>query len=1208
MAKSYDETPEFWTGYQSSVRRQKRSIRREERRVSLVNNPAFQQLHPRTTNEYGDPESIQEYHERLGRIVDKMSPRNLNKEELRTTNFNINPVKGFFPIAESVLTPNYLHTYNDEGERSSNPRSFVSLDIETDDRQRPLSISALKFLYDTKTGSFHSVGTYQRFYETHQRDILRTHDVHGLTPDILKKLRQQQNATYSAGYFTDPREEKALREFIGGSTIVGQNIVQFDLPILFHNGPLNNSVIDTVIAARNVWKNRPNGLEDIFKRVMGKTMDQAGLPHHDANADTLATMMVLEKMVRWKGPTGDAIRYVMTHPGAQLGPVNEMLNGVGQVITGTYQNIDNGENIGEHYMSAKKITVRGKEHFGLSQSDMDNLVDPLNLTDSELLQTAYAEAGARAGNGSYINTSQTVEDLKAAYNSFAFWKKSTLVRDLARARGLTEQDAMLEGAGIGGPEGATLKAQARRLQYAQAYEDLRQLKKKGNIVLPSDEEAVRMSTSIEDLNDAMENAIANSQKWTGVLHDLSKVKPYDINQYVASAKQQWNGTMSASRGVIPDFIRNPLSRLGDASFNWVDKKLAPWNALQRTWNSGIGTVVTGSLGAAFGPAGALAGGAVTGGINAISQIAGNAYQAKMETTMLGIQNTMNTLGALTSWISTPFRLLHRATKLLIGSFSGLTLSINSFMKNGIGMMSDLGNPLSELTGIGYSAYEGTTMMDVASLFNKGSMNSIYEDFAKQQKAFYTLGQVNTNRLIASSLLGIYSDVYNPSTDTEGTYNAMVNKLLASMQGQSEEQKARTMYLASEIDSNLPSLLRTANLLGVTDINQLTDPTKRGMYWRTLSEDESKQFRWTQYEYGAASSQFGYSKMRLANTLWNAVGKDLYNGINEIVDNLSEGKWESALNAAADMWNVFKGKVQTAWEEIKKHFSGEGGEGGWSKAFKVIGLQAINIALEVGKTIVSIWDTIMGQLFNKAQGIIAYLSTVRMEPVWENGKLGINISSIKDVTADDSQNIFKQRVNGQMGVTTTAAEGMEGVARLYKMLFPNASDYSLANATVGDIRAKIASLRAAGMNTMGLSELGIEQIGTDEASVSVLLDNLVRRGVTDRGEWVDAAAAFLTPNGYSTKIDRQAFYDEMGLMDVYRAFTNGEGGILNTAIGAVQDDINKMIFEIKVTDGTGKVRAQTKLTDGVTTNIKNLLQLSNLVADNISLAVQKVSSD
>ena len=1229
MAKSYDETSEFWTGYQASIKRQKqRNSWSEERLFNLTQSPSFQQKYPRTYASDGVLESNLQYHERLMNIARGIRPRNLNKEELRATNFTINPTKGFFPVAESVLNPNYLHTYNEEGERSIGPRSFVSLDIETDDRQRPLSISALKFVYDTQTGKFHSVGSYQRFYETHQRDIRKTHDIHGLTPELLRKLRQQQGATYSTGYFTDPREEKALREFIGGSTIVGQNIVAFDLPTLFHGETPVNNVIDTVIAARNVWKGRPNGLEDIFKRVMGKTMDQAGLPHHDANADTLATMMVLEKMTKWKGPTGDAIRYVMTHPGVHLGQVDEMLEGVGQVVTGTYQNIYSGENIGEHYMSADKIRISAKEHFGLSQSDMDNLIDPLNLNEGELLQSANAEI-----SGPGFIPSETIKELQGAYNAFGFWKKASLVREISKARSENEINALLESAGFNGEMGDSLKARAQRLRSVREQDDrtefdfqkerrLERMKRHGQILFSDDEKLIKAASSFEELDDAIDKVTISTQKWTKSLHDIGNIKMYDPNQYWNATRKQWGSTMEAAQGVLPDFVLNPVSRLGDAFFNWKDRQLSTWNAVSRTWNSGIGTALTGigtAIGAGVGgPVGAWigagAGGAVSGLFNAGTQVYGNIKQAQMERFSLGVQNTFNTLGAMISWISTPFRLLHRITKMLIGSFGGLTGAINSFMKGGISAMSDMGNPLTELTGVGYSTYEGTTMMDVASLFNKGSMNSVYEDFAKQQKAFYTLGQVNTNRLVASSLLGVYSDVYNPSVDAAGSYNTMVNKLLASMQGQTDEQKARTMYLASEIDSNLPPLLRTANLLGVTDVNQLMDPRNRGMYWRTLTEDESQEFRWTQYEYGAATEQFGYTKMRLSNTIWDKVGRELYNGINRILDSVAGGDIQSAVDTAVNLWEGFKIKIQDIWKRLKDAFEGNETSEGWGKSFKIIGLQAMNIALEVAKGIVTIWDAVMGQLLSKAQGLISYLSTIQFTPHWDGKKFSFDVETIQDsMKIDDKANIFKQRNRGQLGVVTTVREAEEGIAKLYNILFPNASDLMMAEATEETVRDKLRwygteeGQRWLTTHPLDLSSLGITDMRFTEEGITDALEFL--KGRYSSGPGLRASAsAWITPTGDNLHIDKQSIYAEAGLMDIYNALVGETEGILTTTINAIQDKNNKTILELRVTDSTGKVRAKTQLTAGESVITKNLIQLQQLVADGVNLVVQQVSGN
>lgn len=1182
----------------------------EGRRYILAHNPEFQKQHPAPEfDAYGNPLSVQERQDYWDRVAGNIKRRDLNAAELNAARYNASPTKGFFPIAESVLAPNYLHSYSDAGDRSIGARSFVSLDIETDDRQRPISISALRFVYDTKTGKFHSAGNYQRFYETDLKNIRNTYSVHGLTPDILKKLRSQQGATYSTGYFTDPREESALREFIGSSTIVGQNIVNFDLPTLFHGDVPRNNVIDTVIAARNVWKNRPNGLEDIFKRVMGKTMEEAGLSHHDANADTLATMMILEKMAHWKGSTGDAIRYVMSHQGVQLAPVNEMLKGAGQVITGTYQDINRDYDIGDMYMSAKKIKVRAKESYGLSQSDLDNMVDPATLTDEQLLGSSYAEIGASIPS----SVSDTVKELQAAYNSFSFWRKSKVIQDAAHAR--SEDEAMAIIGTSFNTEGKAAKdilAQAMRLRRTEALEDI-----KGKHVSKEDQRIIRTTKSFDELNEALERVTDNSQKWGSILGAIANIKPYDINQYFSSAHSQWQGIMGASRGVIPDFIRNPMGRLGDASFNYWQGRLAPWNAFNRAWNATAGQIGKAAMGIgmATGNPIAMGVGGVLGTANGIYQIYGNYKQQQMETRMLGIQNTLNTLGALTNWIATPFRLLHRATKLLIGSFSGLTLGINNFMKNGIGTMSQMGNPLSDLTGVNYAAYEGTTMMDVASLFNKGSMNSIYEDFAKQQKAFYTLGQVNTNRLIASSLLGVYGDVYSPSTDTEGTYNAMVNKILASMQGQSAEQKARTMYLASEIDSNLPGLLRTANMLGVTDINTLTDPTKRGMYWRPLSDAQEKQYRWTQYEYGAASQQWGRSKMKISNMLWQSFGKDIYNGINGVVDMLSENNWKGAVDQAKQMWVQLKKTFSDIWGNLKKEIfgdgEGEGGASGWGKSFKILGLQITSIALEVGRTILNIWNTIMGTLIDKAEGLISYLSTVSLKPHYDpkTKEFSFEINSIGTAkSVDKGKSIYTagwtNSETGEVG-DLQVREGYGGYAALADIVYGNKlNDWQKTFITPDQLYWDTAAYLGAG-NEIDLSKYGYNIPGgivhhADE--LQALFDALGVADLKDSQFWRVASQTIAkTPDSWKI-----ANYDDT--TGVFRGYKDLEGqymDIVNNTIDTVQNGIQKVIIELKATDSTGKTKTSL-VTEGQNLVTKDLIRLQQLYASGVDLVVQQVS--
>lgn len=708
----------------------------------------------------------------------------------------------------------------------------------------------------------------------------------------------------------------------------------------------------------------------------------------------------------------------------------------------------------------------------------------------------------------------------------------------------------------------------------------------------------QLTGSYEDLVDATDDVIEKNKQLIDIYQKFVSIKPYDVNQYLASARTQWGGTMRAAQGVIPQFLLNPIGRIGEATFNYQEGKLAPWNAFNRAWNSTIGQVGNAAMGIGLSTMNpwAIGFGAVTGTIGAASQIYGNYKQGQMETKMLGIQNTLNTLGLITSWITTPFKLLQRATKLLTGSFTGLTLGINKFMQNGIGLMSQMGNPLTELTGINYTAYEGTTMMDVASLFNRGSMNAVYEDFANQQKAFYTMGQVNQNRLIASSLLGVYSDVYNPTTDTEGTYNAMVNKLLASMKGQSAEQQQRTMYLAAQIDNNLPSLLRTANMLGVTDINDLTDPGKRGMYWRPLSDTQERNYRWTQYEYGAAQQQWGRSKMKLSNMVWTAVGKDLYNSVNVVVDKMASNDWKGALDEVANWWERFKGKVTKAWDGIKASLNGkdgkESGIGTWSHSFKLLGLQIVKIALDVSETILNIWNSIMVQLADKAEGLIAYLSTLSLTPhMSRDGKIWFEMNHIGTAEAKHGEIYSVDSVSGEV----YANKGMGGYAALADIVYGEGSSPTKWHLTDEQLYWDAARYLAAG-NTIDLSEYGYNIPGgmvQHAEDLRALFTALGKADLGGPGFWKVAAQVDAADVPSEWKVAN--YDDQVGFAKGAANLIASGSDLISTSLNIIRDAVDdKITIELKFLDEQGRTKA-TALLDKVQGGVaKAVTKLQDLV--------------
>lgn len=532
----------------------------------------------------------------------------------------------------------------------------------------------------------------------------------------------------------------------------------------------------------------------------------------------------------------------------------------------------------------------------------------------------------------------------------------------------------------------------------------------------ADEAVLRAAKNWEELSDAIEDVTKKNESLMKVYHAMANIKPYDVNQYITSAKRQWGGTMSASQGVVPNFIRNPVGRLGDAFFNLVDRSVAPWNAFNRTWNSGIGQAVTAAGGAIGGIPGMMIGGAISGTVNAASQIYGNYKQAGMEMRMLNIQNNLNTLGAMISWISTPFQLLHKAIKLVTGAFGGLTFKLNNIMGSGIGMMSQMGNPLEPLTGVNYVDYQRAGLVDMASLLKGGSTNTAIEGFAKMQRDLYRFGRVDTNKMLAANMLGVFNEAFTPTTDAEGSYYNMANKILRNMQGQNESQRADTMYYVTQLNDTLAQTIRSALMLGVTDVRDLTSPGD--MYWRPLTTGEEKGFRRTQREYGIATQQFGFSKMRFADRLWNVVGRDLYNGFNELIDKLGEGNWRGAIDSAIAMWSDLKSRFSKIWEGDEnggglKDKLGKGLDNAWDKV-KEWGWKIAN-------GIIDIWDQIFLAIVKKAQGLIAYLSTVQVGlEKDENGNWGINLKSIGSVGAlDRYRSLYDVTgVNSETGETYT----------------------------------------------------------------------------------------------------------------------------------------------------------------------------------------------
>lgn len=641
-----------------------------------------------------------------------------------------------------------------------------------------------------------------------------------------------------------------------------------------------------------------------------------------------------------------------------------------------------------------------------------------------------------------------------------------------------------------------------------------------------------MAGSYEDVVEATDKAVESTKRWVEVLRAVADIKPYNINQYIEAARGQWRGITGAAHGVVPSLVLNPISRLGSAAFNAVDRSIAPWNAVQRVWNSGVGNAITGTAWAFGGPvAGGIAGAAV-GGLNALSQGIGNYKQAQMEMRGYQIQNTLNTLGALVSWISAPFQLLHKATKLLTGAFSGLTIKLNNIMTGGIGDMSQMGNPLEQLTGVGYPDYLRTTLLDRASLLGTGSTNTSIENMAKMQRDLYRFGKVDTNKLLAASMLGVFNEAFTPTTDAEGAYYGMANKILNNMQGQTPSQQADTLYYATQLDGTLAQTLRSALMLGVTDVRALTNASAfHDMYWRPISAGEESRFRRTQFEYGAATQQFGFSKMRFADMLWNSIGRDLYNGLNRLVDAAAGGNWKKALEEGKGIWETFKEALSTVWKDI----GGPEKLGDWKNSIKGMWTTAKEGIWTIARGVIDVWHQIFGVILEKAQGLISYLSTVQVQPTWRNGKLGFNISSVSSAKPTRASNDIA-RVAPVYDDKGIVVEGMEGYDTLLTAMGVRSIDRRYMTKE-GVIR------RALNAGAINIPEYGIKDLdlGLHPELFAPLVDylNIAQQG--GPGFWKQAARSFSQiPERYWD----EDYLNTTGLIDMYNKAVNEVNEVLD----------------------------------------------------------------
>lgn len=467
--------------------------------------------------------------------------------------------------------------------------------------------------------------------------------------------------------------------------------------------------------------------------------------------------------------------------------------------------------------------------------------------------------------------------------------------------------------------------QFQRDRLAQQYASINT---DSNVDDPTD--AQRFASALRDVNKALQAAERNTKAWTGVLNTVAHTinQPWYNGEQLANTASQGLSQMNTSAsGIIPRRLRGvtghttaigqDIAKLWwDENYNLKYKAVETARPVYTGVASSAGMVIGGVVG---GPIGAMIGGAAGVGLagipSAISQVKGNIAERNLKVAIGHADialNIMSIFGELAKNIlAIPLKVFTNAIKVTAGSLTASAILIDRFMKQGLDSLQSLGNPIRGLSGVkGYRQYQGLGFADTFLGHQKGTTNAGLEAFGAAQAKLYSMGELDETRVIAAAQLGVFNDVYGNHEDPEKAYSHMVNKLVKDFGRADARGKKKLLALAGEIDSNLPQTLQVMSDMGITNFDSLKQPP--GVYWRGIGDGERGAMRWTNAQWQATKEMFGITKMRLATTVWNRVGRDFYNGVSKTGDLIAQGHWKD-WESLDENGNVVKhkGAINTA---------------------------------------------------------------------------------------------------------------------------------------------------------------------------------------------------------------------------------------------------------------------------------------------------------
>lgn len=446
----------------------------------------------------------------------------------------------------------------------------------------------------------------------------------------------------------------------------------------------------------------------------------------------------------------------------------------------------------------------------------------------------------------------------------------------------------------------------------------------------------------------------------------------DFSQVAAATNNQLSGIDNALKGVLPDYLHTPISRFIKSGQNQINM----WGEKAR-----IGRVVANNVADAAGAIAGIAtvnphfGKAVTTGINAIygiSQFPKEYMQYKA--TMFGeeIQRKLNLLGAVNEIILGPIRLFGNALK-------GLARGMLGLLNSGMNYSLQYGTPWTPLTQVGMSDYARSRLSDAAYGLQMGSTNASLNKWSVAQMGLYTLGQVDTTRLVSAAMLGQFGNVYSFGGNAQNQYAAFINSTYQQIRNAAnDEERQRIMYMAGNVDENALQVLSRMDIINRAfgtnlSYEELSNPSRWRVYSHPLSEQERAASYVMNYQWGAQKEQFGSSVTRLAMAAWNHGGNSLATLGNQTLDvmatAISGGDWRGAFNELGKSLRELGSRAKEAWKGLKDSGVFDDVRAGLSEAWTSLKPTIFTAIKEIaGFFINTFWDAVdtiqknVGELF------------------------------------------------------------------------------------------------------------------------------------------------------------------------------------------------------------------------------------------------------